>query len=273
MPADLRVDFLSVGPSRTASSWLDEALRASPDLFLPAGVKETMFFDQRYDQGLDWYAWHFRDARADQKCGEVGSSYFLSPEARERVERHSPSARIIVHLRDPVGRAVSMFMHHLRRGRVPADLRQAVTVRPDILDGSRTHLHLPEWQRRFSTLVIPFDRIATEPAGVLREITDFLEVAPYQPPDIAEKKNVEQGVPRYPRVAKTVSRVATGLRKLRLHRVSEVGKRLGLKRLYTSNRGPEKADLVTDDDRAFLARELQDATAFHREILGTLGQA
>lgn len=37
------LDFLAIGPQRTASTWLDQCLRAHPNLYLPKGTKETFY--------------------------------------------------------------------------------------------------------------------------------------------------------------------------------------------------------------------------------------
>jgi len=54
--SDFRLDFVGGGPQRTGSTWLDRVLRAHPALCLPENVKETKFFDQHFNKGLDWYA-------------------------------------------------------------------------------------------------------------------------------------------------------------------------------------------------------------------------
>ncbi|MGH7778688.1 MAG: hypothetical protein ACREQR_02520 [Candidatus Binataceae bacterium] len=62
-------NFIAIGPARTGTTWLHHAL--APQIALPQGTKETSFFSSRYGFGIDWYAWHFRNALPDAVAGEV----------------------------------------------------------------------------------------------------------------------------------------------------------------------------------------------------------
>ena len=45
------VDFIFLGPSKTASTWIYEAIRSHPDLFVPV-TKDIYFFDKYFDKGI-----------------------------------------------------------------------------------------------------------------------------------------------------------------------------------------------------------------------------
>ena len=94
MPDQFQLSFLAVGPGRSGTTWLHEALRHHPGLCLPMNVKETMFFDRHHDKGLSWYADHFRHCKPGQLCGEVGPTYFHVPDAPERIKEASPGCRM-----------------------------------------------------------------------------------------------------------------------------------------------------------------------------------
>ena len=79
-------DFIAVGPPRTATTWLDLVLRGH--VSLPGETKETHFFTRNYGRGIDWYARHFRRCVGGQVVGEICPSYFVSPQARERIRCH-----------------------------------------------------------------------------------------------------------------------------------------------------------------------------------------
>jgi Sulfotransferase domain len=93
-------DFLGVGPPRTATSWLDAALRGHAAM--PREIKEVDFFVKNYARGIDWYRSYFRDADPALPAGEICPSYFGPPEVRERVKLHLPNCKIICTIRDPV---------------------------------------------------------------------------------------------------------------------------------------------------------------------------
>lgn len=61
-------DFLGIGPGRTGTTWLHQALEGHVDL--PHGIKETGFFGVRFSKGIDWYAQHFRYASGNRKVEE-----------------------------------------------------------------------------------------------------------------------------------------------------------------------------------------------------------
>ena len=62
-------DVIGIGPPRTGSTWLYNALRDSVDM--PAGVKDTHFFEHFDHKGIEWYAHHFRHAAGDRKIVEI----------------------------------------------------------------------------------------------------------------------------------------------------------------------------------------------------------
>ena len=79
------VDFLGVGPQRTGSSWLHGRLSGHPGLRFPRHVKETMFFDERYGRGVEWYAACFLPGHENTQTGEFGPTYFDTAEAIHRM--------------------------------------------------------------------------------------------------------------------------------------------------------------------------------------------
>src|SRR5687768_7330370 len=129
-----RIDFVAVGPQRTGTSWLDQMLRGHPDICLPRQVKETMFLEQHFENGVPWYASHFPPRTDGQVRGEVASTCFDDPASPARVASLNPECRIVVTLREPVGRTVSLWHHHVAKGRAPRDFRAAVRAMPRIVE-------------------------------------------------------------------------------------------------------------------------------------------
>ena len=78
----IHLDFVGIGPQRTASTWLNEMLLRHPSIALPTGVKETKFFDDRFHKGFAWYATHFADPDPSQVRGEIAPTYFDDDAAR-----------------------------------------------------------------------------------------------------------------------------------------------------------------------------------------------
>ncbi len=67
------VTFLMAGCQRCGTTWVDAALREHPEVFLPS-QKQTYFFDEQYDKGINWYLKHFDNVQeSDIAVGEISS--------------------------------------------------------------------------------------------------------------------------------------------------------------------------------------------------------
>lgn len=122
-----RVDFLIIGAQKCGTSWLHARLREHPGLFLP---------DDKDDEYLSWtahlddagraaaFAARFAEAPGDRLAGDACASYLWTTEPRPEgfnpdlpataKRLFGPGLKVIVLLRDPVERAVSAYLHHLR---------------------------------------------------------------------------------------------------------------------------------------------------------------
>lgn len=225
-----------VGPQRTASSWLDKALRAHPQIVLPTNVKETLFFDRHFDKGWNWYLSHFEQKPDDALWTEVGSTYFESPEARERIKNCTPYSKIIITVRNPIARTFSSFLHEFAKGRAPEDFFDAVTAHPRIVDSGRYCKIAPEWETTFgegNVLYVVQEDIEIDPQSQLNAIFDFLNIKRMDLPEELHSRYGVGTVPCFQWLAALASRTASTLRKAGFHKVVEISKLLGLKRVYT----------------------------------------
>lgn len=164
-----RPDFLIVGAQKAGSTWIYEALRHHPQVFLPDAVELLHF------SGLNWdqpdiraaYLDNFRGATPGQRIGEKTPGYFWTQNLeRSRTQPpagHNPAipesvrkalgsdVSIIVSLRHPVHRAISAFAHHSKRRRIPPGTRlRDVAHRFGILDIGFYADHLAAWEAVFA---------------------------------------------------------------------------------------------------------------------------
>lgn len=265
----VRPGVLAVGPQRTASSWLDRALRAHPQLQLPANVKETFFFDRYYSKGLDWYRTHFENAQETELIAEVGSTYFESVEVRERIRATNPDARILITVRNPVARSFSSFRHEYAKGRTRGNFFNAVVEQPRIVDSGRYGVLAPYWETAFGreqVFYVVQEDIEADPQGQLDAICHFLGLKTVELPEELQGRYGQGTVPRFRWLAAAASRTATALRGAGLHRVVEAGKRLGLKRVYSG--GDRKALAMTRPIFDYLLAEHEADIRFLEERLG-----
>lgn len=208
------VDFIFLGPSKTASTWIFEALRGHPELFIPDS-KDIYFFDKFYDRGTDWYAGFFKDAPPGNLRGELSHDYFSSPEAIRRLHEYNPQAKLICCLRNPFERAYSSYLHLGRVGMFAGSFEEALQHFPFLADEGRyfTHLqHILSLFEREAVLVLDFDQLGADPQHFARTIFRFLGVdAAFLPAMLHEKVNPARAA-RSVALAGMAKRVALRLR-------------------------------------------------------------
>lgn len=264
-----RTGLVAVGPQRTASSWLDRALRSHPQLQFPANVKETFFFDRYYDRGVDWYFSHFEGGKGGEILGEVGSTYFESTEARERIRAVNPEARILIIVRNPIARSFSSFGHEYAKGRASGDFFEAVAQHPRIVEAGRYGVLAPEWERVFGREQVFYviqEDIEANPQGQVDAICEFLGIEAVELPEELLGRYGQGTVPRFRSLAGVASRMASALRGAGLHRIVEASKRLGLKRVYSG--GDRTALIMTGPVYEYLLAEHEPDIRFLEERLG-----
>jgi hypothetical protein len=193
-------DFIGVGPPRTATTWLHEALKGH--VVLPEGIKETNFFVSHYDKGLEWYASLFRNSASGVPIGEFSPSYFGIPEARERIAATIPRCKIIITLREPVERLYS----HYRKGYEQANFRgtfeETLEARPDLLTWSCYAGHLRCWFDSFgreNVLVLLYDELKTDPQEFLNRVAQFIGIGPISFATVPGASDRVNGIYQMPR--------------------------------------------------------------------------
>jgi hypothetical protein len=254
-------DVLIVGPMRAGTSWIQDYLRARGDVGLPAGVKETFFFDRHFHKGPDWYARHFRHTGPmARRVVEVGPSYFHCPQAPARIHAVLGDIPLVVTLRDPVRRAWSHYLHLRRYGYTRAPLRQAVADFPEILEASRYRTRLAQWHRLFPPRrihVLTQEALAQSVQEYAARLCTALSI-PYAPPgtELLGRRN-EVAAPPSPRLAALGERGANLLRANRLYAVVNLAKRLGLKSLFYGRPGTGRLPALEEDDARWLATQLE----------------
>lgn len=165
--------FIIAGAAKSATTWLQQSLQASPGIFMPD--PELHFFSRRYETGLAAYARHFADAPPGALLGEKSNSYLTTPEADVRIRKHLPQVRLIFQLRDPVARAYSDYCMLFRRGEVDGDVARHLD--PDRAAGGRFLSdgcyadHLERFIALFGAepiLVLLYEDVKRDPARQLR---------------------------------------------------------------------------------------------------------
>lgn len=157
-----QLDFVIIGAQRAGTSYLNACLRDHPGLYLcPDEVPyfEDPFFATTPPSAL---APVFARARPGQALGIQRPDYLAREECAARIRLHSPDARALAVLRDPVSRAISAYFWYTQFGLLPLEPIDvgferllSGTVDPayprakDILDYGLYGRHLSHWFAQF----------------------------------------------------------------------------------------------------------------------------
>jgi sulfotransferase family protein len=171
-------DFIVVGPPRTGTTWLYRAL--SGRVGLPRDTKETDFFSDHYDKGLDWYLDFFRDCEPGLPIGEISPNYFAAPQTPERIARDIPECRIICTLRDPVDRLYSFYRLMRHNGWTRLTMKEVAEGYGPAIEAGRYVHYVGRWRELFGAervLVLLYDDLEAEPQRFLDTFCDFIRIA------------------------------------------------------------------------------------------------
>ena len=205
---DFAPDFFIVGAAKAGTTALYHWLSDHPDVFLPI-VKEPGYFahaggpaaplagpyDPAYTARIATdaaaYAALYADAGTRQ-TGDVSPVYLLCDRAARRIATARPDARIVIVLRDPVYRAFSQYMHHVRDSLDPCPTFDAALAEEDERlragwswgHGYATHGHyLAQVERylaafpRHQILFLDYDTLQSAPDHCWFAVCDHLGLA------------------------------------------------------------------------------------------------
>jgi hypothetical protein len=177
---DRQPDFVIVGATKSATTWLQRNLQQHSAVFMPG--TETHYFSRNFEQGPAWYGAFFEPAAAHQIVGEKSNSYLDHPEAPRRLREALPDVRLIVQLRNPIERVRAHYRSYFRRDAAAVDR----DLRSDGLEAERLHAgglyfrHLSRFLELFAReqlCVTLYDDLDREPATVLNRIRAHIGLA------------------------------------------------------------------------------------------------
>ena len=222
-------NFLIIGAAKSGTTALYQHLRQHPEIYMTP-IKETNFFAfegekveftgiKQNESSLSYqkeiitephnYAKQFEEVTEEKAIGESCPSYLYISKAAQRIYSYNPDIRLIVILRDPVERAYSNFLHHVRdRNEQTEDFLSAVEAEPKRIEENwwwgfhyvQVGLYFKQI-RRFLELfgrdrmrIYLYEDYLGNPKYVLDNILNFLEVDNRYDFDLTTKHNAT-GVP------------------------------------------------------------------------------
>ena len=179
------INFLVLGGQRCGSTWLYEALKEHPQIYLPS-AKQTHFFDESYHNGIEWYLRHFTNVQNHHiAIGEVSTGYCM-PAAIKNVHAEFPNIKLIMVMRHPTERANSYF-----RSRAPHNnwntLKQALEEDETIILRGQYADHLDSIQELYKQeqlLLLVYDDLQKDELAYIKRVYEFLGVDPQFSPSV-----------------------------------------------------------------------------------------
>lgn len=197
MSSHVPLDFIGIGVSRCATTWIADMLRAHPNIFIPER-KELHYFNNRsgqYGEDLRTLEQIYPTA-SKMIMGEFTPRYILHDQALQRIKKHFPDVNLLVLLRDPLERALSQYRYFLYELQKENKLRFDEAVdefyEDDYIKKSQYYRRLKAVHRMFKREqieIIWFSAITESPKDVLLKALDHIGASPFTPDQLERKTN------------------------------------------------------------------------------------
>lgn len=246
-------DAIVIGPQKAGTTWIHRYLEGRDDVCLPNGVKETMYFDRRFNRDIEWYSRHFRPGPTCKCTVEVAPTYFHHSDVPARIRRVLGEVAVITTLRSPAERSFSLYLHMRRYGMTRCtDFREAAVKHPEIIQTSCYGTHLERWMQHFGRqriLVLFQEDLADQPSELIRKLCMHLAI-PFREAAGGLRRPINvAAIPRSKSAAAVGQRIADGLRSGGLYGVVNIAKKLGLKSLLFGKPGAPVPRLTQSERR------------------------
>ncbi len=183
-------NFMIAGEQKAGTSYLYHNLRLHPDVFV-SRLKEPLFFSRHdFDSTKvpGYLKEHFSEAQEEAWVGEASASYFHSEDAPSRIrESFGPGMKFIICLRHPTEKAVSLYLHNYRRGRLRGDERIGELEKTpfrvkDFAIHSKACSRFLEIFGAENVHFLRFDMLRSSPVAFVESALSFLGISTNRPP-------------------------------------------------------------------------------------------
>lgn len=212
-------NFLIIGANKGGTTSLHYYLKQHPQVFM-SNVKEPTFFAfegaaidrsspiaqiTRRDvvTSLDEYLRLFDDVSGELAVGEASTGYLSHPRAAERIKWYVPDMKLIAILRNPVERAYSEYLMHVRWGleRNPSKIQfwQNSEYGEGFIRRGYYHAHLSRFLNYFERdqiKVYLYEDLRGNLPFILQDMFEFIGVDINFKPNTQQKLNTSQMIPR-----------------------------------------------------------------------------
>jgi hypothetical protein len=249
-------NFICIGPGRAGTSWLYEILLEHPEVCMAKNIKETQFFNANYDKGVQWYEKFFEGCGSYRACGEISNLYIVDPMVASRIKGTIPDCKILICLRNPYDRILSVYSFKLREGALNCSFGEALRKMPEIINVNRYYSLIRPYYNLFGSKDIHFiffDDIINNPHELCRALFSFLGVDENFAPTCIKEKINQAIIPRFPMASLITKGAARLMRAMEIHKPLTYAKRSNkIKKLFFKEHDYKKENIMTKETRAML---------------------
>ncbi|XP_077976439.1 heparan sulfate glucosamine 3-O-sulfotransferase 6-like [Styela clava] len=207
-------NIIGIGVKKCGTEAMITFIRQHPFIKTP-NYKETFFFNEKYDKGLDYYKSQMPEVTDGELIMEKTPPYFNSPPESlpEIINKDVPNAKLILVLCDPVKRSYSDFIHekikppnlstvtqynsfddyldvYIDRVKTSLDKNNNITLKnvmssnkndyaTTLLTTGLYSIHLPRWINTFNSsnlLILNGEKMIEDPGHQVGRMQDFLGI-------------------------------------------------------------------------------------------------
>ncbi len=196
-------DFFLVGASKAGTTTITDALANHPDICF-SEVKEPNFFSE-FDIDLEeiprdeliQYTKLFKIQNYGQRIGEGSVKYLDSRNASYWISKYIPSAKILIFLRNPIERVVSLYEMYTRLGIIQMNSDEAFAPSSYVVKQCLLYEKILAYINNFPRehiLIMVFDDFLMDKDRSFQDICQFIEVQKI--PDMCLETRNKGGVPK-----------------------------------------------------------------------------
>jgi len=229
-----RPNLFIIGAMKSGTSSLHSYLQRHPDLFMSAWKEPAHYSYQDPSPRQERrYFRLFAGARDERWVGESSTAYSKRPRfggVPDRLLEAAPDARFVYLMRDPFGRIVSQYKHHVRTGVERESVDRMARRRSGYLANSYYSFQLEPYYERFGRDAVflgTAEALTDDPRSFLAGLFEWLGVDPtFVPPNVDRRFHQSPALARQvvggPFSERTLRRIGRsplmGARALRLRR-------------------------------------------------------
>ena len=182
-------DCIIIGVQKCGTKALAEFLKVHPNVSLDS--RQTYYFSQNYDKGLDWYKDKMACSESHQIVLERTPQYFYYKEVPKRIQSMNEKMKLILIVCDPITRAISNFAMAKDRDRedVHEQFEDCVIGNAGKVNSSCKYVRksnyqkfMPYWSNVFPLSqihIVNGSKLKDDPATVLNDVEKFFGIPAY----------------------------------------------------------------------------------------------